>query len=91
MAHKIGSNRGNAGKGRPKGALNKTTVEARKAMEMAFDGSGGVEALTAWAKANRNEFYRIWGRLIPVEQKHTGDENKPIGVVLRFGDQDIPL
>jgi hypothetical protein len=36
----------------------------------AFEGAGGVAALTASARENRTEFYRLYARLIPVE--HTG-------------------
>lgn len=61
----------NAGKGRPKGSRNKTTVAAREAFQHAFDGLGGVDSLIVWAQENRTEFYKLFGRLIPVE--HSGE------------------
>ena len=55
---------GNPG-GRKKGTPNKNTVEIKTALEKAFDGIGGVEAFTAWAKGNRELFYPIWVKLLP--------------------------
>ena len=53
--------------GRPKGALNKTTVAVKTALERAFDGTGGIDALIKWAKANPAEFYKLWAKLLPVD------------------------
>lgn len=64
------------GPGRPKGLQNKTTLAAKQALEKAFDGIGGVDALQEWARANRGEFYKIWSRLIPREV--TGADGGPI-------------
>lgn len=82
----------NAGKGRPKGVPNKTTKSAREAMELAFQGLGGVPQLTAWAKDNPTEFYKLWGRLIPTEMKHSGDPDQPIRhAIVKWGDVEIPI
>lgn len=73
-----GERRGNAGKGRVKGTPNKTTKAAKEGLELAFEGLGGVEALTTWAKENQTEFYKLWAKLLPVQVKadvdntHTG-------------------
>jgi hypothetical protein len=56
-----------AGRGRKKGELNRTTVAVKEALLMAFDGIGGVSALTSWAKANQSEFYRLYAKLLPRE------------------------
>ena len=53
--------------GRQKGTPNKATAAAREAFQMAFDEAGGVQSLTEWAKDNRTEFYKLYGRLIPLE------------------------
>ena len=71
---------GTPGPGRPKGSSNKFTRGAREAIQCAFTACGGVEALAQWAKANRTEFYRLYARLIPVEQRHGG----PNGELAKF-------
>lgn len=72
----------NAGKGRPKGVPNKVTKSAREAFQLAFQEAGGGEGLSAWAKANRTEFYKLYARLIPVE--HVGEGGSgPIATVVK--------
>jgi hypothetical protein len=41
-----------AGRGRPKGSLNKTTRAAKEAIAQAFEDMGGIAALVAWADQN---------------------------------------
>ena len=63
--------------GRQKGTPNKVTASAREAIELAFQGLGGVEALTTWAKGNPNEFYtRVWPRILPLQL--SGDPESPL-------------
>jgi hypothetical protein len=69
-----------AGKGRPRGAVNKTTKAAREAFVLAFEGIGGVPALVAWAKKNPNQFFPLYARLMPIE--HTGPEGGAIRTVV---------
>ena len=60
-----------AGKGRPKGALNKTTRIAKEAIAYAAQGLGGADRLVAWAKEDgKNEaafWTSIYPRLLPLE------------------------
>ncbi len=58
---------GNRGMGRKPGVPNKLTKATREALALAFEGIGGVKALTAWAKKNQTEFYKIWSKLLPLE------------------------
>ncbi len=60
--------------GKPKGAKHGFTVRAKEAFRLAFDKSGGVEALTAWAIENRTDFYKLYARLIPVEVQATVEQ-----------------
>jgi hypothetical protein len=54
------------GPGRKKGVPLKATVEVKAAIEMAFQGIGGVPALTEWAKENQSDFYKgVWARILP--------------------------
>jgi hypothetical protein len=59
------------GSGRKVGTPNRTTIFAKKAFEAAFDGIGGVPALILWAKTNRTEFFKLYGKLIPTDMKIT--------------------
>ncbi len=82
---KIGANRGNAGKGRPKGAANKTTAIAKDALSYAFNKLGGQDGLVKWASANeenRKIFYQtIWPKLLPLQM--TGEDGGPLQVIIQ--------
>jgi hypothetical protein len=58
--------------GRKSGTPNKTTATVKEALQLAYAGMGGAEALTTWAKANPTEFYRLWARMLPTEIKGSG-------------------
>lgn len=60
--------------GRPKGVPNKANAQAREAFQLAFEGLGGVPNLIAWAQKNSTDFYKLYGRLIPVDMT-TGGKN----------------
>ncbi len=62
---KIGVNRGNAGKGRPKGATNKTTTTAKEAIALAAEGLGGTERLIVWAKEDPKNEAAFWTSIYP--------------------------
>lgn len=67
-----------AGKGRPKGAVNKSTKAVKDALVQAFDELGGVPALKTWAQANPTAFYQLWGKMLPLQI--AGDPDAPIKV-----------
>jgi hypothetical protein len=77
---KIGVNRGNAGKGRPKGSPNKTTLAAKEAIHQAFEDMGGIKSLVDWADKsddNRKVFYaQIWPKIVPLTVG--GDSENPL-------------
>ena len=54
-----------AGKGRPKGARNKTTVVALDAIALAADKLGGVERLVSWAQEDAQNERVFWGTIYP--------------------------
>ena len=73
------------GKGRPKGALNKTTKTCKEAIAFAAEGLGGAERLVAWAKedeGNERAFWtQIYPKLLPLQVQ--GDPDSPIQSLLR--------
>lgn len=64
---KIGPNRGNAGKGRPKGSPNKITRTVKEAVEAAFSEVGAEQWLIEQAKTNPQAFMALISRLLPAE------------------------
>jgi hypothetical protein len=80
-----------AGRGRPKGALNKTTRAAQEAIAYAAEGLGGADRLVAWAKEDaRNEsafWTTIYPKLLPLQI--AGDEDNPLSLVTRV--ELVPL
>lgn len=62
-------------KGRPKGVPNKLTSTVKDAVKAAFDELQGDPRanLTAWAKKNPTDFYKLAGKLIPAAVEATLD------------------
>ena len=62
--------------GRPKGSRNQITMTVKRAIEAAFEGIGGVENLTAWAREHPTDFFKLYVKLLPIdvraELKHSG-------------------
>ncbi len=61
----VGPNRGNAGKGRPKGSQNKASREAKHAIALAADKLGGADRLVAWAKESEKNEASFWTTIYP--------------------------
>jgi hypothetical protein len=76
----------NAGKGRPKGSLNRTTTSAKEAIALAAEGLGGAERLIAWAKeepANERAFWAtIYPKLLPLQV--SGEDGGPIQAIVTW-------
>lgn len=74
--------------GRIKGTPNKTTVEAKEAIEEAFKRLGDVEALVEWAKLNKTDFYKtVWPKILPLQVN--GDIKASVVVeVVKFASQN---
>lgn len=54
-----------AGRGRPKGALNKTTLVAKEAIAVAADRLGGVDRLVVWTQSDEKNEHTFWGTIYP--------------------------
>jgi len=79
----------NAGKGRPKGALNRHTTSAKEAIAIAADKLGGAERLVSWAQedpANERAFWAtIYPKLLPLQV--SGEDGGPIQAVIRWQNE----
>jgi hypothetical protein len=73
---KVSPNRGNAGKGRPKGAKNRATKELKEMILGALDAAGGVDYLEERAKDPRtaSAFLTLVGKVLPMTIQGTGKE-----------------
>jgi hypothetical protein len=79
---KIGGNRGNAGQGRPKGAVNKTTAILKDAILQGAENAGGgdlVAYLTQQAKDHPGPYLSLIGKILPFHLKgnvdHAADDS----------------
>lgn len=73
---KKGPNRGNAGKGRPKGAVNKHTAEVKDMILQALSQAGGVAYLKRQADENPGAFMTLIGKVLPLTV--AGDKDAPL-------------
>lgn len=75
----------NAGKGRPKGARNKTTTIAKEAIAQVFDSLGGAPALEKWVRSdpdNEKAFYvQVWPKLLPLQVNGAGDAGEHLHAI----------
>ncbi len=62
-----------AGKGRPKGAVNKVTKELKEMILQALENRGGVEYLEQQAEANPNAFLTLIGKVLPMTVQGPGE------------------
>ena len=81
---KEGVNRGNAGKGRPKGSPNKITSDLKRAILEAAEAAGGEGGMTAYltvqARKNPAAFMTLLGKVLPMQI--AGDQESPIRHVI---------
>lgn len=63
----LGENRGNAGKGRPKGSQNRIGREIKEMVAQALDEAGGVDYLLTQATSNPTAFLTLVGKVIPLQ------------------------
>lgn len=77
----------NAGNGRPKGAINKTTRTAKEAIALAAERLGGVDRLVDWCKedpGNEKAFWSsVYPKLLPLQVANEGGEPFEVTVITR--------
>lgn len=73
-----------AGKGRPKGSVNKATKELKDMILSALDGAGGVEYLVERANDPRtaSAFIALVGKVLPMTI--AGDAKNPLAMVAKI-------
>lgn len=67
--------------GRQQGTPNKTTARVKNALLEAFEGAGGVGALTDWAKEYPSQFYPLWAKLLPSQLNNEAAEKEALEAV----------
>jgi len=65
----LGQNKGNAGKGRPKGSLNKVNASLKEMILGALNDAGGKKWLAKQAQENPAAFMALLAKLLPLELK----------------------
>jgi hypothetical protein len=83
---KVGANRGNAGKGRPKGSPNKATAEVKQMILDALEGAGGVDYLMEQAKEKPAAFLTLVGKVLPLQVNGAGPDGEHLfsGIRVEF-------
>lgn len=76
----LGENRGNAGKGRPKGSLNKVNASLREMILGALNDAGGKKWLARQAQENPAAFMALLAKLLPLELKQDLAQPEPLTI-----------
>lgn len=84
--HKVSPNRGNAGKGRPKGSPNKATKELKEMILGALDASGGLSYLKRQADENPVAFMTLLGKVLPMTVQGTSESGAIVVEIVRYGE-----
>lgn len=73
------------GAGRKPGVPNKLSATVKDNIIAVFDGIGGVESMTTWAKSNETQFFNLYAKLLPLQV--SGDPTSPLIVqIIKFAD-----
>lgn len=77
-----------AGKGRPKGALNKNTKALKDMILKSLDNAGGVDYLQKQANENPTAFLTLIGKVLPTTLQGSGANGEhltKVTVTVRHG------
>lgn len=73
---------GKGNKGKPKGAIHKTTRTAKEAIAKAADELGGADRLVAWVKEDPSNEKVFWGtiypKLLPLQVSGEGENGEVV-------------
>lgn len=76
----LGKNRGNAGKGRPKGSPNKVNASLKEMIHAALNDAGGKSWLAQQAQENPVAFMALLAKLLPLEFKRDPAEPEQLTI-----------
>ena len=76
----LGKNRGNAGKGRPKGSPNKVNASLKDMILGALNDAGGKGWLVRQAQENPVTFLALLAKLLPLELKQESAQSEPLTI-----------
>jgi hypothetical protein len=76
----VGKNRGNAGRGRPKGSPNKVNASLKDMILGALNLAGGESWLARQAKENPVAFMALLAKLLPLELKQESAQLEPLTI-----------
>lgn len=76
----VGENRGNAGKGRPKGSPNKVNASLKEMILGALHDAGGKNWLARQALENPVAFMALLAKLLPLELKQESAQPEPLTI-----------
>lgn len=76
-------NRGNAGKGRPKGSTNKITADIKAMVIGALNDAGGQAYLARQASENPAAFMTLVGKVLPLTVAGAGDNGEHVHKIVR--------
>lgn len=87
MAEKSTAKRPKVG-GREKGTPNRVTASAKENILAVFTRLGGTAEMAAWARRHPTDFYKLYARLIPTEQRigNADGESLKVEATVRFVD-----
>lgn len=72
--------------GRKAGVPNKRSAAVKDALIQAFEELGGIPALVKWGRKSPDEFYKLWGRLMAIQEQRDlriESESGGIKVIIR--------
>jgi hypothetical protein len=77
----------NAGRGRRKGSVNKTTATAKDAIAHAAEMLGGADRLGKWAAESPENERSFWGTIYPklLPLQVAGENGEALGIVIFKG------
>lgn len=84
---------GKGNPGKPKGAMNKTTMAAKDAIAQAAVDLGGTDRLVKWVREDPLNERVFWGTIYPklLPLQVAGEGGGPLNIqIVRFGDNPAP-